>query len=108
MRVDLQVPFAEKDEAKRLGARWDPAKRLWYVTNPANLAIFRRWLSDDDAPGAVQPAGSRSGSGKAPRQDRSAGLSVTGAAYLPLECDCLPWEGCSRCQDALEKRGWRR
>ncbi|WP_342214142.1 DUF5710 domain-containing protein [Escherichia coli] len=23
-RIDLNVPFNEKDEAKRLGSRWDP------------------------------------------------------------------------------------
>ena len=28
-RVDLAVPFAQKDEAKRLGAKWDVAKRVW-------------------------------------------------------------------------------
>ena len=36
-RIDLQVPFCEKDEARRLGARWDPAQKVWYV--PANLRI---------------------------------------------------------------------
>ncbi len=42
-RIDLQVPFNEKDEARRLGARWDPAARVWYV--PANLdgAPFEKW-----------------------------------------------------------------
>jgi len=34
-RIDLQVPFSEKDEARRLGARWDPGQRVWYV--PANV-----------------------------------------------------------------------
>ncbi|WP_458375222.1 DUF5710 domain-containing protein [Pseudomonas pergaminensis] len=23
-RIDLKVPFSEKDEAKSLGAKWDP------------------------------------------------------------------------------------
>ena len=44
MRTNLRVPFADKDEAKRLGARWDPAKKLWYVQNVPNLAAFERWL----------------------------------------------------------------
>ncbi|MFD0922421.1 DUF5710 domain-containing protein [Saccharopolyspora rosea] len=26
-RIWLDVPFAEKDEAKSLGARWDPAEK---------------------------------------------------------------------------------
>ena len=29
--VDLSVPFSEKDEAKQLGARWNPERRIWYV-----------------------------------------------------------------------------
>lgn len=28
MRTNLKVPFAEKDEAKKLGARWDAAENL--------------------------------------------------------------------------------
>lgn len=34
-RVDIAVPFSEKDEAKALGARWDSAEKTWYA--PAGL-----------------------------------------------------------------------
>lgn len=30
MRINLQVPYAEKDAAKRLGARWDMARKVWF------------------------------------------------------------------------------
>lgn len=40
----LDVPFAEKDEAKRVGARWDPAARRWYVPEGRALEHFSRWL----------------------------------------------------------------
>jgi hypothetical protein len=30
MRHDLKVPFADKDAAKKLGARWDAARKIWY------------------------------------------------------------------------------
>lgn len=43
-RVDLEVPFSEKDEAKALGARWDPANRTWYVPAGVDPGTFRRWL----------------------------------------------------------------
>ena len=39
----LNVPFAEKDEAKRLGARWDPARKKWYVPNGVDADQFSRW-----------------------------------------------------------------
>lgn len=39
----LKVPFAEKDEAKALGARWDAAIKKWYVPAGVDLAPFARW-----------------------------------------------------------------
>lgn len=49
-RVDLRVPFAEKDEAKRLGARWDAVRKVWFVPDGLAVAPFARWLpaTDDD------------------------------------------------------------
>jgi hypothetical protein len=44
MRVNLNVPFRDKDHAKRLGARWDPARRVWYVQDVENIAKFMRWM----------------------------------------------------------------
>ncbi|HLS16850.1 MAG TPA: ATP-dependent helicase [Paenalcaligenes sp.] len=49
-RVYLQVPFAEKDEAKALGAYWDPKARLWYI--PARVPagpLLQRWPRHDPA-----------------------------------------------------------
>lgn len=40
----LNVPFAEKDEAKSLGARWDSKKKKWYAPLGTDLAPFSRWL----------------------------------------------------------------
>lgn len=35
-RQYLNVPYAEKEEAKRQGARWDPEKKKWYIEVFAN------------------------------------------------------------------------
>lgn len=43
-RVDLVVPFSEKDEAKSLGARWDPRAKTWYVPEDKVIGPFARWL----------------------------------------------------------------
>lgn len=43
-RIDLNVPFAEKDDAKRLGARWDGDRKVWYVPDGVNPGAFGRWL----------------------------------------------------------------
>lgn len=40
----LDVPYKAKDEAKALGARWDPAARQWYVPEGRDLVPFHAWL----------------------------------------------------------------
>ncbi len=44
MPTYLNVPFPEKDEAKRLGARWDGARKRWFVPDGTDLDPFARWL----------------------------------------------------------------
>ena len=46
-RVDLRCPFAEKDEAKGLGAAFDWTSKVWYVPAGRDLAPFSRWLPAD-------------------------------------------------------------
>lgn len=41
--TDLDVPFAAKEQAKALGARWDPVRRTWYVAAGVDLEPFRIW-----------------------------------------------------------------
>jgi hypothetical protein len=55
MRVNLKVPFAEKDSAKALGAKWDAAKKVWYVVDKADLSPFLKWIDEKVAtPAATQ------------------------------------------------------
>lgn len=42
----LNVPYAQKDAAKALGARWDPAKKKWYVPAGVDVAPFAGWRID--------------------------------------------------------------
>lgn len=47
--VYLNVPFAEKDEAKASGARWDSSNKKWYYKgNTRYLYKFKKWLPDAD------------------------------------------------------------
>jgi len=41
-RVYLDVPYVKKDEVKKLGAKWDPKKKKWYIrsNNPNQEAIY--------------------------------------------------------------------
>ena len=42
--MDLRVPYAEKNDAKKLGARWDPEQQTWYVPPGLEIDPFGRWL----------------------------------------------------------------
>jgi hypothetical protein len=44
MRTNLQVPFSEKDKARSMGARWDAARKTWYVENVEDISQFMRWM----------------------------------------------------------------
>ncbi|MFC4653133.1 DUF5710 domain-containing protein [Lactococcus nasutitermitis] len=46
--VYLEVPYSEKDEAKRLGAWWDKEKRKWQIDENANPSNFEKWLTGTD------------------------------------------------------------
>lgn len=41
-KTHLLVPYAEKDEAKQLGAKWDKVARKWYAPNN-EPALLERW-----------------------------------------------------------------
>ena len=40
----LNVPYAEKDVAKSLGAKWDAIVKRWYYTSKTDEAKFRKWI----------------------------------------------------------------
>lgn len=47
-RIYLNVPFGpQKDEAKKLGARWNPDRKLWYCDarrDHDHIALFSKWM----------------------------------------------------------------
>lgn len=43
-KLYIHVPFEEKDQAKALGARWDPQQRQWYVPEGIDSDLFSNWL----------------------------------------------------------------
>ena len=56
MRINLSVPFREKDEAKRLGAKWDGIKRTWYLVDINDLTPFLKWIPSIPCKGKKKPA----------------------------------------------------
>ncbi len=43
-RIDLRVPYAEKNQAKVHGAQWDAENRTWYAPPGTDLRNLKRWL----------------------------------------------------------------
>ncbi|RSZ59479.1 hypothetical protein HF313_31195 [Massilia atriviolacea] len=96
--IMLKVPYAEKDEAKALGARWNKDSKLWYVPDGVDAAPFQRWLLKGvPLPASAKPAG---------RVDSYVGKQVVGARYVALEHDCNPFEPCAECGPKLAASGW--
>jgi hypothetical protein len=101
MKFNLKVPFAEKDAAKALGARWDAANKLWYVEGKADMAPFAKW-SPTPREASAAGASSRPAAKAAPANPAApvAGLTIVGSRYVdvPRVCDCLPWDVCDKCR----------
>lgn len=93
MMTFLNVPYAEKDEARALGARWNPGRKRWYVPDGVALEPFQKWMAKD-------------GEARGGRTDSAAAKLVTGANYVELEHACNPFEPCAECAQALAGSRW--
>jgi Antirestriction protein len=80
-RTYLAVPYAEKDEAKALGAKWDARQKAWYVPAGTELDGFRAWLPAMGAPVVIE-------TGSDPREEFAAALRDCGLLVdSPVEMD---------------------
>jgi hypothetical protein len=95
MPTILNVPYAEKDEARALGARWNPTRKKWYVPDGVDAAPFERWLAPDAAT-AARPG----------RSDSAAAKLAVGANYVELAHACNPFEPCAECAAQLAGTPW--
>ena len=96
MRINLVTPFAEKDAVKALGARWDAAKKYWYIVDVADLTPFARWIPDmaTAAVGSVDGSNRLATNAVKTQVNEFKGLT-TGPSKVPhCGCDVLPWDDC--------------
>jgi Domain of unknown function (DUF5710) len=87
-RLWLDVPFAEKDEAKAQGARWDPAARRWYAPR-SGIEALDRWQARPDVPNLL------------PGEDRNFGSGLF-VDLVPSSC----WF--SNVRSCVDQRDWER
>ena len=59
----LNVPYAQKDAAKALGAKWDPAKKRWYAPADKDTSLFSKWQAHTETT-APQETKSKPGSSR--------------------------------------------
>ena len=53
-RIELVVPYVEKEDAKALGARWDKDRNVWFAQPGTDPAMLGRWLPRGFTPPTAQ------------------------------------------------------
>jgi hypothetical protein len=87
-RTWLDVPYSEKDEAKALGARWDPGTKRWYAPRPG-MDDLKRWEALPDVPDLL------------PGEDRALGSGLF-VDLVPSSCWFTNVRSC------VDQRDWER
>lgn len=93
--VYLQVPYASKDAAKSLGAKWDAEQRSWYAPAGAELILFAEWMTAAAwlANGRQKSKGQQAARATGRRQDASGGRITIGVNYVEaVGATGLPWD----------------
>ena len=91
-KIYLNVPFAQKDEAKALGARWDAVKKKWYAAANKDITLFARWQT---VSGGVEPPDSKASSSKTNSSSRKTAGVKTHATikdFVAYDGDAPPWD----------------
>lgn len=100
MRINLVAPFAEKDAVKALGARWDSAKKTWYIIDIQDLTPFQRWIPNSGTSLAEAATRQPTTSQKAPIQQSKRLSTPKLANQVPhCGCDVPPWEHCTHTEN---------
>lgn len=93
-RVNLAVPYSQKDAAKAMGARWDQELRTWWATTDqckAHPGLFR-WAGEPSK-AAKQPAHKP----QAKSHHGSKPIRTEQRLFTLAACVCshaAPWEDC--------------
>jgi Domain of unknown function (DUF5710) len=89
----LNVPFAQKDEAKALGARWDAVEKKWFVPSDKDITLFARWQTESGAVGSPKPKASSSKIGSSSK-NTATGVKTLAAnkGFVAYNGDAPPWD----------------
>ena len=95
-KIYLNVPFAQKDAAKALGARWDAANKKWYVPADKDITLFAQWQTQSGTIESPATAAVKPGAGAASSKNNNVGTGVIthGADkdFVAYNGDEPPWD----------------
>ena len=89
-KIYLNVPFAQKDEAKALGARWDAVQKKWFVPADKDIALFTRWRAESDA--VESPRSKTSSTGSSSKTAAGVKTHATVKDFVAYNGDAPPWD----------------
>lgn len=46
MKIDLIIPYSQHEQAKSRGAKWDAARKTWYVEDVEDSRMFIQWAPE--------------------------------------------------------------
>jgi len=92
-KIYLNVPYAEKDAAKALGAKWDSKKKQWYTPVNIDIAQFSKWKTQSPATGSSATTKSRA-TRSTSSQSVILGVTTYGKNKDSVACsdDAPPWD----------------
>ena len=90
----LNVPFAQKDAAKALGARWDAANKKWYVSADKDMTLFAQWQPQSGIMATLSTNASKTVTRVSSTKNRSSTNNVTpGVTTYPADKDFIAYNG---------------
>ena len=84
----LNVPYAEKDTAKSLGAKWDAAKKKWYAPENLDISLFSKWNSAS----ASVPANKSKTPSKSKRSTSNNITYAKDKSFVAYNGELPPWD----------------
>jgi hypothetical protein len=98
-KIYLDVPYAQKDSAKTLGAKWDAIAKKWYVPPGKDIMLFANWQTgciDLESPStkATKPGSKVSSSQSSSSVNNAVGVITypTDKSFAAYNGDEPPWD----------------
>jgi len=93
LKTYLNVPYAEKETAKALGAKWDPVIKKWYVPADKDIIDFAAWQFEPVDSNLSASASKTKSSPVSVKPDTTSGRTVRGTFTQPADKNFVAYNG---------------